>query len=91
MKMNPDSDILSVAGKIRQLATLNQPIIGMLSQLLEELVEERTYLQNCLSAITTGDMPAKADLNQTLLAMRGRTYLKWLEQSKDAGDKTVEN
>lgn len=51
------------------------------------LEDQKQYLEDSLTAATSGDLPEKFDLNQLLLAQRAKAYLKWLAETKDPRDK----
>lgn len=49
-------------------------------KLIVELEEELKYVQGCLSAVTTGNMPEPCDFNQMMHAMQGRKFAKMLQE-----------
>lgn len=56
------------------------------AQRIIDLEKELYYVQTCLKAITTGELPETYDFNQMLYAMRGKAYLKYLEMDNEVSE-----
>lgn len=57
-----------------------------LANAYEEAANRIQYLEDTLTAATTGALPEKFDLNQLLLSQRTEAYIRWLETTKDPRD-----
>ena len=54
----------------------------------KRLAGELKYTTQLLDAILTGDMPKECDFTTAIYALRGRNYLKYLEQKEKIESKT---
>jgi hypothetical protein len=63
---------------LEELKSLNKA----LTSTNEALVDENIYLRGCIEALTTGNLPQRASLEQFSMAMQGRKIAKLLKANQ---------
>lgn len=87
------TELAKLVGRLQATATTNWDRANILAVLVaadtavEALKTQVTYLEDSLTAATCGELPERFDLNQMLLAQRAKSYIKWLNTTKDPNDK----